>query len=581
MYRILISQVRSRRACNTLQGVLRESRLRGTSISSTQRTIMRDGPIFISLRRVVACASFSISILGVACSDASCPSGTNEVGGRCVKPEGMKDSANDQSSGAGVESGAGMSSAAPTPGGPQAGVQASLAGSDGNSVAGSSGRAHAQAGTAGEPLGSAGSGTGVQAGSGEAAAQGGADGSDPSAAAPEGDPVCAGRRGEYVCAGALLHQCDSAGTSLQQIECTSEARCLAGAASGMCGSCEPGEVQCVGMELQICSMQGVFETRETCQSAALCSTSTQSCTPGQCNAGQFSCANGSLSRCKAELTGFEPMQMCRPELCDADAGKCNDCVPGSARCESNTLLECSESGTFTRRTCSGATPRCVGETCVQCAAASDCDAVECRVATCDRATGTCAAATPSPAGTRCGTDRVCNGEGSCVECVGDDDCEAHETCADRMCRAREPFEAGTLQAGYQVTLSPGYSFKLRAVYSPGNIGRRPVEVSGAAGCPRIGERNPPSSDPSQPINPGPSAPGECTIAASTQSRMITLRGTSQSSGSNTATNTQPCPDNKRIIISNGMLTLGFEDYPEAVLSVADCRDPQIVIDPMP
>lgn len=425
---------------------------------------------------------------------------------------------------------------------------------------------------------------GIGAGSG-APAQSGASGSKSGtmagAAAPEGDPVCAGRSGQHICEGPVLHACDSAGNSVQMTACPSEARCLAGKDFGMCSACEPGEVQCMGADLQTCSMRGMFETTETCMSAPLCSATTQSCTPGKCNAGQFSCTSGSLSRCKADLTGFEPVQSCRAELCDAAVGKCNECVPGSARCEGNQLVECTDAGTMMRRACSGATPRCVGEACVQCATSTDCTAAECRVTSCERTTGTCSAPTPAPAGTPCSAGRVCNGEGSCVQCVADDDCDPNEMCMDRMCRARKPLEAGTLGANYRVSLAQGYSFTLRAVYSPGNIGRRPVRVSGASGCSMLGDPSPPGSDPSQTVNPGPRANPTCTIAASTQTRTITVEGTTQTSGGNTATNTLPCPNEKRIVQSGTTLTLGFEDYPEAVLSVADCRDPQIVIDPSP
>jgi hypothetical protein len=52
-------------------------------------------------------------------------------------------------------------------------------------------------------------------------------------------------------------------------------------------------------------------------------------------------------------------------------------------------------------------------------------------------------------------------------------------------------------------------------------------------------------------------------------RTIEVTGTSE--------NQKPCPKSRSLSGSDRRITLGFEDYPEVDINVADCLDPSVVI----
>jgi hypothetical protein len=97
---------------------------------------------------------------------------------------------------------------------------------------------------------------------------------------------------------------------------------------------------------------------------------------GACTQGQVRCEGDVLQKCKADLTGFDMLKMCHSNLCDAQAGVCDECVPGFSECKSNSVAaRCSEDGVKLEMvTCPSNTPRCVGAgKCVECTTNDDCD----------------------------------------------------------------------------------------------------------------------------------------------------------------------------------------------------------------
>src|SRR6266542_1398337 len=76
-----------------------------------------------------------------------------------------------------------------------------------------------------------------------------------------------------------------------------------------------------------CSTDADCTTGQTCDELGLC-TAGDAC---PCTAGEFlGCADDSTARfCSATANGVE-MQTCGASGCNADAGRCNTCVPGSA-----------------------------------------------------------------------------------------------------------------------------------------------------------------------------------------------------------------------------------------------------------
>jgi hypothetical protein len=120
---------------------------------------------------------------------------------------------------------------------------------------------------------------------------------------------------------------------------------------------------------------------------------------------------------------------------------------------------------------------------------------------------------------------------------------------------------------YRIELAPGYRFVLTATHEESNTGRRPVQVSGAKNC-AIGDLDPPINPDVNPM-PGPEADPTCSIPSSTQPRYIDVEATAQ--------NNLPCPQGKSLSGSDRDITMGFEDFPEASLSNADCADPKVRI----
>ncbi|MEY4508890.1 MAG: hypothetical protein RLZZ450_1012 [Pseudomonadota bacterium] len=150
-----------------------------------------------------------------------------------------------------------------------------------------------------------------------------------------------------------------------------------------------------------------------CSSAALCNAQAGACTASACVSGSKTCKGDVLQTCNATLTGFDD-QPCGAGLCDGVGKQCDICVPNTKSCADNSVKSCNTEGQgFATTACPTAKPLCTGKgTCVQCRQPTDCPAaVECSVATCNAASGSCGTVFQAN-GTPCSRG-ICDGKGAC------------------------------------------------------------------------------------------------------------------------------------------------------------------------
>lgn len=263
------------------------------------------------------------------------------------------------------------------------GVGGGGAGGTGGSGSGGSG----EGGSGGEGLGGEG-GTGGQGGAG-------------------GEGPCLD--GDLSCVGNEIHVCDAGVFSFQQ---TCPITCVAGA----CALCDPGLRRCDGDVAQLCDPAGSWIVDEECDgSTPVCSLgSCFECEPGaercgaesetflqSCNASgvwedvdecPFYCsvAEGCFGDCldsdqecglydwlgdgdlsptvfSCDETGtWSPADWC-PVDCDPLYPRCTQCEPGQVECGNSTVLQvCDNEGIWEYETCSGDTPYCLVDACVEC-----------------------------------------------------------------------------------------------------------------------------------------------------------------------------------------------------------------------
>jgi hypothetical protein len=286
-------------------------------------------------------------------------------------------------------------------------------------------------------------------------------------------PACVSHAGQYVCDGSNLYHCGDMGSSTSSDMCQTSATCLAGIASGKCGICEPNDYKCNDATPQSCNSMGEWEMLKPCASAELCTQGIpkHSCDPSKCGAGAFDCTAGVLRQCKADFTDWDQGSPCDMDLCDAKAGKCNECKPGSAALcgDPKTVTTCGDDGKKTTKPCTGATPDCLMGKCVACTSDSQCKAPnDCQTATCDMGSGTCKT-TLNPAHSSCKlggrNDAVCDYLGNCLACVDDSDCHSAALQCNALlgCIQRAPLQATAgLPGAYGVTVAPGKTVRATA-----------------------------------------------------------------------------------------------------------------------
>ncbi len=303
----------------------------------------------------------------------------------------------------------------------------------------------------GTAMGTAGGGT---AGGGTAGGDGGVQSPSVQVA-----PACMGHGGETVCDGANLIRCGMAGNAESTTPCMNEARCRAGLMTGKCGSCDPGAAHCNGAELQECNANGEFVMKMPCPSAELCSEMNKSCNPMQCGADSVKCENGSLMRCKPDLTGFDMGMQCMSQaLCSVLDKRCNECMPNTKVCREDTLEMCGADGKGPMMMpCSGTTPRCLKDKCVQCKVDMDCmTTMDCRVAKCNVATGMCTEEVAAR-GTPCSMGHCSDLLGTCTQCTENSHCSSSQSCVLGACIERAGLSVSSLFGSCSLTLNAGYT----------------------------------------------------------------------------------------------------------------------------
>ncbi len=242
--------------------------------------------------------------------------------------------------------------------------------------------------------------------------------------------ACVGRTpGVPFCDGSARTICGQDLVTALVSDCASVPHCLAGSGAA-CAVCLDDEYECQGANLMTCASDNQsFVFSEQCDTADECSPAVGECTSFACDTGQLECWGDDLMVCNSDRSGFELQEACDAFLCDSTTLECNNCYPSDTWCaDASTSASCSADGeVMTLTQCPSDRPICtVMGLCMECGNPTDCESVECMVATCNSGTGDCEYS-PDSAGAACGGG-VCNGDGLCVECVGDEDCAPGGTC---------------------------------------------------------------------------------------------------------------------------------------------------------
>lgn len=194
--------------------------------------------------------------------------------------------------------------------------------------------------------------------------------------------------------------CVGAGT---WVECLEDANCPAKTV----GACE--QVACVAGNMCGVKPRPAAETCTggMCDGAGHCLV---------CLSNQHVCQGPALLTCSADHTGFEASETCASEAyCDATAGKCKVCDPGTAWCnDAHTRQACAADGFMKLAPESDSSRFCTGAgVWTACRTSADCPAATgvCTTASCEA--GTCAAV-KSPAGTGCAGNGRCDADGLCL-----------------------------------------------------------------------------------------------------------------------------------------------------------------------
>ena len=237
--------------------------------------------------------------------------------------------------------------------------------------------------------------------------------------------------------------------------CPNEAECC----NGLC--CQVGWV-CVGGQCQ-------------CDDDADCPAG-QKCVNGTCCAGIVvdgqcitpcppKCAVCKDGLCYCDAAGTKPAKDNNPANCDKECYDNNDCAKGDCcggSCCSASAPKClvstSNCGTsqncvgggssttykcvqcLTNNDCSGDTPYCVNNVCVQCKEDANCPGDQvCQNGKCVTPSQTCTARCPND--TRCCEDGFCNEYGMCQECPADSNCIGG--CGNASCKCSGGTESTT------------------------------------------------------------------------------------------------------------------------------------------
>jgi hypothetical protein len=178
------------------------------------------------------------------------------------------------------------------------------------------------------------------------------------------------------------------------------------------GLCQSGERECEGNGECVASM--------VCRNHACITPAPGDGCDSHANCGHRMYCHATLLECR----DLEPGRCWSNRGCDDAACVAIDDTSGLGHCDGG-------GGDCAGVTCSGATPHCAADRCVECTERSHCAANE-----------TCDANRCTPAASGCTSDEQCGGgtprcdlgSGNCVACLGADDCPPNHACEHNACR---------------------------------------------------------------------------------------------------------------------------------------------------
>lgn len=251
-------------------------------------------------------------------------------------------------------------------------------------------------------------------------------------------PECRGREpGAAFCDGATRITCGPDLVTATRVECPSVQHCTL-ATGPECAACLPNEFACDGNTLERCNaaLTG-FEEVDFCDEEP-CNAEAGACTAFACaEPGERRCSGDRLEECNADRSGFELVEQCDPGLCDPVDLECDACVAESATCDDETTRAvCSDDGqALSTIDCGASTPVCTGAgICVECTDTAHCTPPsDCYRPACNGGSGECEF-------TFFGTHATCPGGyctagGECVECTLDAQCPGGGACEVARCNA--------------------------------------------------------------------------------------------------------------------------------------------------
>ena len=260
--------------------------------------------------------------------------------------------------------------------------------------------------------------------------------SDPAGECAVVPDECRGRTpGMAFCEGLTRVVCGPDLVTVERVDCDTIQHCTL-ATGPDCAACLPNQHQCSGDELEVCNDANTgFEFVETCTDEP-CNAQAGACTTLAClTVGARRCMGDRLEECNASRDGFDLVETCEPGLCDPVDLVCDVCIPGELACaDSDTQRECDEDGQdHTDTACPTSTPLCTGAgQCVECTQATDCTPpTPCYMRACNTGNGQCEYA-------RFATHQQCSGgyctaAGECVECTQAGQCQASGACFAAVC----------------------------------------------------------------------------------------------------------------------------------------------------
>jgi hypothetical protein len=269
-------------------------------------------------------------------------------------------------------------------------------------------------------------------------------GSDPSGECRPVPPECLGREPlETFCDGSVRKGCGPDLVSVESTECESNVLCMLGTGLA-CGVCVTDQYRCSGELLEICNSNHTgFDPLQTCTTQP-CNADAGACTSYACNTNALRCNGDDLERCNGDRSAYMLEEACSDGLCDPVALECDACPAGSTRCADAThRAECAANGQGeVTESCPSARSHCVGAgQCVECRSASDCTPDgPCYDVRCNSGTGTCEQV-PLATGDACdedgnGTnDGFCSATHACVDCVQPSQCVTPNPCLIGSCSA--------------------------------------------------------------------------------------------------------------------------------------------------